>query len=78
MSGFHSEYLWELDAPQIEPLALAATVPNEEHGWRTAENARSFSAGLVHITAINFALMSLARGARLPPMTFMVPSRVIS
>jgi uncharacterized damage-inducible protein DinB len=63
--GFHGEYLWELDIPQTQLLALAAAVPEEKYGWSPAEGARSFSAVLVHIAAANFALLHLA-GVRGP------------
>jgi hypothetical protein len=59
MPGFWGEYLWELDVPQTQLLALAAAVPPELCGWRPAGGARSFSEILVHVAAGNFALLRL-------------------
>jgi hypothetical protein len=60
LPGFHGEYLWELDVPRIQLLALAAAAPEEMYGWRPADRARTFSAVLVHIAAGNIALLYLA------------------
>lgn len=59
MPGFHGEYLWELDIAQVQLLALAEAVPEEGYSWRPVDDARSFSAMLVHVAAGNFALLHL-------------------
>ena len=51
LSSFQREYLWELEIPKTQILALAEAIPEEAYGWRPAENARTFSAVLVHIAA---------------------------
>jgi uncharacterized damage-inducible protein DinB len=58
--GFRGEFLWELDVPEIQLLALAEAVPAETYAWRPAEGARSLSEVLVHVAAGNFLLMKLA------------------
>jgi uncharacterized damage-inducible protein DinB len=63
--GFRGEYLWELDIPQTQLLALAAAFPEEKYGWRPADGARSFSEVLVHVAAGNFMLLRLV-GVRAP------------
>jgi len=55
--GFRGEFLWELSIAQIQLPALAAAVPEEKFSWRPVEDARPFSAILVHIAACNFALL---------------------
>jgi hypothetical protein len=57
--GFPGEYLWELDIAKSQLLALAAAVPDTLYGWSPAEGARTFSAVLVHIAAVNLALLGL-------------------
>lgn len=57
---FKQEYLWELSIPRRQLLALANAVPEEQYGWRPAEDARSFSAVLVHIAAGNLMLLCRA------------------
>ena len=59
MPGFHGEYLWELDIAQVQLLALAEALPEEGYSWRPVDDARSFSAVLVHVAAGNFALLHL-------------------
>ena len=54
---FKQEYLWELSIPQSQLVALADAVPEEDFGWKPAEDARSFSAVLVHIAAGNLMLL---------------------
>ena len=61
--GFRGEYLWELDIPQTQLLALAEAVPAEMYRWRPVGGARAFSSVLVHIAAGNLALLRLV-GAR--------------
>ena len=63
MPGFHGEYLWELDIAQVQLLALADAVPEAGYSWRPTDDARSFSAVLVHIAVGNFVLLHLV-GAR--------------
>jgi hypothetical protein len=31
--GFRGEFLWELDVPEIQMLALAEAVPAETYAW---------------------------------------------
>jgi uncharacterized damage-inducible protein DinB len=57
---FKREYLWELSIPRVQLLALANAVPEEQYGWKPAEDARSFSAVLVHIAAGNMMLLCRA------------------
>lgn len=57
LSPLHREYLWELDLARRQILALADSIPEEAYGWRPAEDARSFSAVLVHIAAANLMLL---------------------
>jgi len=54
---FKREYLWELSIPRVQLLALANAVPEERYGWKPAEDARSFSAVLVHIAGGNMMLL---------------------
>jgi hypothetical protein len=61
--GFHGEYLWELDIAQVQLFALADAIPEAGYSWRPVDDARSFSAVLVHIALGNFALLHLV-GAR--------------
>lgn len=56
-TSFQRDYLWELSIPEIQLVALANAVPAEAYGWRPAENARSFSAALVHIAAVDLTLL---------------------
>ncbi len=58
--GFRGEFLWELDVPEIQLLALAEAIPAEMYGWRPAAGARSFSAVLVHVANCNLLLLKLA------------------
>ncbi len=60
MAGYKGEYLWELDVPEIQLLALAEAIPEELYDWRPAEGMRTFSAVLVHIAASNFLLLDMA------------------
>lgn len=56
---FHKEYLWELSIARVQLLALADALPNEAYGWRPAQDARTFSEVLVHISAgMNMLLYS--------------------
>lgn len=57
--GFRGEYLWELDIPQTQLLALADAFPEEKYDWRPADDARSFSEVLVHVAAGNLMLLRL-------------------
>jgi hypothetical protein len=57
---FKREYLWELSIPRVQLLTLANAVPEERYGWKPAEDARSFSAVLVHIAAGNMMLLCRA------------------
>ena len=59
VAGFHGEYLWELDIAQMQLLALADAVPDAGYSWRPVDDARPFSAVLVHIAAGNFLLLHL-------------------
>lgn len=51
ITSFHKEYLWELSIARTQLLALAEALPNEAYGWRPAQDARTFSEVLVHISA---------------------------
>jgi len=57
LSMFQREYLWELDIPHKQVVAIAETIPEEAYDWRPAEDARTFSAVLVHIAAGNLMLL---------------------
>jgi hypothetical protein len=57
---FKREYLWELSIPRVQLLALADAVPEEQYDWKPAEDARTFSAVLVHIAAGNLMLLCRA------------------
>ena len=57
---FQREFLDELHIAEAQLLALAEAVPAEEYGWKPAEDARSFSAVLVHIAAGNLLLLDRA------------------
>lgn len=54
---FKREYLWELSIPRVQLLALTNAVPEDQYGWKPAEDARTFSAVLVHIAAGNMMLL---------------------
>ncbi len=60
MAGYKGEYLWELDVPEIQLLALAEAIPEENYDWRPAEGMRPLSAVFVHIAAGNFLLLDMA------------------
>lgn len=60
LSTFQREYLQELEIPRRQVMALAEAVPEEAYGWRPAEDARSFSAVLVHIANGNLMLVHRA------------------
>lgn len=60
LSTFQREYLWELEVPRKQVANLAEAVPEEAYDWRPAEDARSFSAVLVHIAAGNLMLLHRA------------------
>lgn len=57
LTPFHKEYLWEFEIPRKQVLALAEAIPEDAYGWRPAEDARSFSAVLVHIAMSNLMLL---------------------
>lgn len=57
LSTFQSEYLWELEIPRKQVTAVAEAIPENTYGWRPAEDARTFSAVLVHIAAGNLMLL---------------------
>lgn len=63
--GFPAEYLGEVDIARMQLLALADAAPQATYDWSPAVGARSFSAVLVHIAAVNFGLLRLA-GAQYP------------
>lgn len=60
LSTFQREYLWELEIPRKQVMAIAEAVPEEAYDWRPAEDARTFSAVLVHIAAGNLMLLHRA------------------
>jgi uncharacterized damage-inducible protein DinB len=60
LSEFQKEYLWELEIPRQQVLKMAEAVPEEAYGWRPAEDARTFSAVLVHIANGNLMLLHRA------------------
>jgi hypothetical protein len=64
-TGFRREFLWELSIPETQLIALAEAVPAESYQWKPADDARTFSAVLVHIGAGNLLLLHLA-GALTP------------
>ncbi len=64
-AGIRREVLAEMQYAEAQLLALARAVPAEDYGWSPAEDARSFSAVLVHIAAGNLLLLDRA-GARPP------------
>lgn len=57
LTSFQREYLWELEIPRKQVLALAEAIPEEAYSWRPAEDARTFSAVLVHIAAAHLMLL---------------------
>jgi len=57
LSTFQREYLWELEIPRQQVTAIGQVVPEEAYDWRPAEDARTFSAVLVHIAAGNLMLL---------------------
>jgi len=57
METFRKEFLAELHIAETQLLALANAVPEEDYGWRPAEEARTFSAVLVHIAVGNLMLL---------------------
>jgi uncharacterized damage-inducible protein DinB len=57
LSTFQREFLWELEIPRKQVTAIAEAVPEEAYDWRPAEDARTFSAVLVHIAAGNLMLL---------------------
>ena len=60
LSEFQKEYLWELEIPRVQTMKVAEAVPEEAYGWRPAEDARTFSAVLVHIANGNLMLLHRA------------------
>lgn len=57
LSAFQHEYLWELELARKQLLSLAESIPEEAYGWKPAEDARAFSAVLVHVAAGNLMLL---------------------
>src|SRR5271165_858969 len=57
LSTFQREYLWELEIPHQQAIAIAEAIPEEAYDWRPAEDTRTFSAVLVHIAAGNLMLL---------------------
>jgi len=57
---FQREYLWELSIPEKQLSTLAESIPAEVYGWRPAEDARAFSAVLVHVAAGSWMLLYCA------------------
>lgn len=60
LSAFQREYLRELEVPHKQMLMLAEAIPEEAYTWRPAEDARTFSAVLVHTAAGNLTLLARA------------------
>ncbi len=60
MPGFRGEYLWELDVPETQLLALAEAIPESRYDWRPAAGARPLSAVLVHIATGSLLLLDMA------------------
>lgn len=59
-TGYRREVLAEMQFAEKRLMALAAAVPAEDYGWAPIETARSFSAVLVHIAAVNLLLLARA------------------
>ena len=73
LTSFHSEYLWELSIPRVQLLALADAIPEDDYGWRPAEDARRFSEVLVHIAAGMMMLLYRAEAYTQEVMEFCGP-----
>jgi hypothetical protein len=56
-TGFRHEFLTELTIAKTQSHALADSVPEELYGWSPAQDARTFSAVLVHVAVGNFMLL---------------------
>lgn len=67
-TGFRDEFLTELNIAKTQLLGLADSVPEESYGWSPAQDARTFSAILVHVAAGNFMLLHRV-GVRAPNVT---------
>jgi uncharacterized damage-inducible protein DinB len=59
-SGFHSEYLDELQAPSEQVIQLAEAVPAEKYSWRPGPGVRSLSEVYAHLALANFLLLDMA------------------
>lgn len=73
LTSFHKEYLWELSIARVQLLALADALPNEAYGWRPAQDARTFSEVLVHISAGMMMLLYSAEAYTQEVMEFCGP-----
>jgi uncharacterized damage-inducible protein DinB len=73
LSSFQKEYLWELNIPRVQLLRLAEIIPEEEFGWRPAQDARTFSQILVHISAGMMMLLYSAEAYSEEVMEFCGP-----
>jgi hypothetical protein len=57
VSEFRGEFLAELEYALTQLLALAEAIPEKLYAWKPVDDARAFSAVLVHIAAGNFLLL---------------------
>jgi hypothetical protein len=57
LTGYQSEYLWELNIPRVQLLALAEAIAEDAYGWRPAPDARTFSEVLVHTAGAMMMLL---------------------
>lgn len=73
LTTLQTEYLWELSIARVQLLALAEALPNEAYGWRPAQDARTFSEVLVHISAGMMMLLYNAEAYTQEVMEFCGP-----
>ena len=73
LTTFQTEYLWELSIPRVQLLALADALPDEAYGWRPAQDVRTFSEVLVHISAGMMMLLYNAEAYTQEVMEFCGP-----
>jgi uncharacterized damage-inducible protein DinB len=60
ITSFKGEYLWELQIPASQIMALAEAIPADKYSWRPADQARSVSEVFVHIAVGNLLLLDQA------------------
>lgn len=64
-TGFHSEFVANLDEVQAKLVELAEITPADKYSWRPAKDVRSISEVYMHVAGVNYFLASYL-GTRAP------------